>query len=108
MVTASAFGIPVTKDNVYFTHEAYTNCNDNTSGKIKTKFDEIKGQEQNEEHVTISSATGNYLQKKLRSEFDTTSRPVKRIGNILDQKIKGNVAYTAKELINYWHRNRRN
>lgn len=101
MVTASAFGIPVTKDNVYLTHEAYTNCNDNTSGLIKTKFDEITGQFENEEHVTISEATGLYLQDKLKKEFDVSQRPRIRDGNAINQQVKGLVAYTAKDNLKF-------
>jgi hypothetical protein len=101
MVTASAFGIPVTRDNVYLTHEAYTNCNDNNSGKIKTKFDEIKGQEQNEEHVTISDSTGKYLIKELEKEFGKSQRPRIRYGNAINQQVKGLVAYTAMDNLKF-------
>ena len=97
MVTASAFGIPVTKDNVYLDWTKYTDCNDNTTGLIKTKFDEIAGQIENEEHVTISEATGLYLQDKLEKEFDESQRPRIRDGNAINQQVKGLVAYTAKD-----------
>ncbi len=101
MVTASAFGIPVTKDNVYLDWTKYTNCNDNTSGLIKTKFDAIRGQKQNEEHVTISDSTGNYLQAQLEADFALSQRPRIRDGNAINQQVKGLVAYTAKDNLKF-------
>ncbi len=100
MVTASTFGIEVTRDNVHNTWQDYANINGVPNGKIVTPFDEIHGMTENEEHVRISNATSNYLiDEALRPEFENTQRPVARNGHTIDQKVSGNVAYTVKENI---------
>jgi hypothetical protein len=98
LISGACFG---QQQNVYLTHEAFTNCNDNTSGKIKTKFDAIRGQEQNEEHVTISGTTGDYLKDQLEADFDLSQRPRIRVGNAINQQVKGLVAYTAKDNLKF-------
>lgn len=50
----------------------------------------------NEEHVKISGATRDYLMRELQADFDNTTRPRVRSGQVLNQKVKGKVAYTSK------------
>lgn len=96
--TASAFGIDVDRTTVLNTYEDFTNCSDNESGKIKTPFDEIRGMENNEEHVRISLETGDYLMDHvLREDFNESKRPRTRNGESASQEVKGNVAFTSKE-----------
>lgn len=96
IITTSAFGIPITRDNVHNTWESYTNCNDNSSGKIKTAFDVIKGMEiENEEHVRISNSTGNYVADILKIDINNLELPRQREGQVLNQKVSGKVAYNA-------------
>ena len=98
MTTASAFGIDVNRASVYKTHEDFTNCNDNLSGKIKSPFDEIHGMNSNEEHVRISVETADYLiNHVLREDFNESKRPRVRAGEKGVQNVKGDVAFTAKD-----------
>ena len=102
MVTPSAFGMPITRDNVNKTWEAFTGYSDNTSGKIKTPFDEVHGMEKNEEHIKISDKTKNYLIKDvLRNDFENSQRPRIREGQTSIQTVNGNVAYLAKNNITF-------
>ena len=97
MTTASAFGIDVDRASVYKTHDDFTNCNDNSSGKVKSPFDEIRGMNNNEEHVRISVETADYLMNSvLRKDFDESRRPRMRDGEHAIQNVKGDVAFTAK------------
>ncbi len=89
--TASAFGIKVTQSNVGKDWKYYRD------NKITTPFDVIRGMEGlNEEHVKISVATRNYLMDELRLDFDNTTRPRVRTGQVLNQKVKGKETITAK------------
>lgn len=101
--TASALGITPTKDNISLTWDQYTNCNDNSSGKIRTPFDEIKGMiGKNEEHVRISPTTKTYLiEKVLQSDLTNSQRPRSREGQIISQRIKGKVAYLEKQTLKF-------
>ncbi|MFZ9847671.1 MAG: T9SS type A sorting domain-containing protein [Flavobacteriales bacterium] len=97
--TSSAFGQDITTTSVHRTWESYTNCNDNTSGKIKTPFDEIHGMETNEEHVKISAATAEYVLDEFQEYMKSTIRPVVRSGNAINQMVKGKVAYLVIDTI---------
>jgi hypothetical protein len=98
MTTASAFGIDVDRGSVYKTHDDFTNCNINVSGKVKSPFDEIHGMNDNEEHVRISVETADYLiDYVLREDFNESKRPRRRDGKKAVQNVKGDVAFTAKE-----------
>lgn len=96
MVTTSALGIEVSRDNVFSTWEAYTSWDDNTSGKIKTPFDEIHGMDDNEEHVRISSSTASYFLESLENELEMTKRPGLR-PQVANMQIKSgeSVAFNA-------------
>ncbi len=87
MPTTSAFGIKVTQGNIAKSWEDY-DPND-------TPFDEIRGMQENEEHVKISKATKDYLIEELRADFDNTVRPRVRGGSVLSQKLRGKRAFTS-------------
>lgn len=96
ITTASAFGVDVDRETVLDNHKGFTNCNDDSPGKIKTPFDEIKGMKNNEEHVRISSETADYLVDHiLRDDFYSSKRPRSRANEKAAQDVKGEVAYTA-------------
>jgi hypothetical protein len=76
MVTASAFGIPVTRDNVYKTHDQYV--------AKDTPFDDIYGTSRyiqgvsdgsNEEHVRVSDLTSKWLKNYLEKERQAIQKP---------------------------------
>lgn len=91
--TSSAFGIPVTRENVYKTWQDYQASN--------TPFDEIKGMDvpTSEEHVRISPLTAQYFISKLREDFSNTTRPRVRTGEVLNESVVGPIAYVIKESI---------
>jgi hypothetical protein len=95
IVTTSAFGVPMTQQNVYNSWQDYT--------ADQTPFDVIKGMNQieNEEHVRISPSTANWVINELRTDFINSTRPRIRPGEPLSQTIKGQVAYRTKETITF-------
>ncbi|MDY0216270.1 MAG: T9SS type A sorting domain-containing protein [Bacteroidales bacterium] len=100
MVTSSAFGIPVTRGNIYNTHNSYTGILEQESkpGKTLTPFDYVYGMNDNEEHVRISYSTGSYLiNEVLKRESDNILRPIVRNEQAVNQEINGKVAYVAKQ-----------
>ncbi|MGK0285647.1 MAG: hypothetical protein ACI9GM_000687 [Salibacteraceae bacterium] len=99
MTTTSAFGIEADYNNVYNTWEDYTGIMQNIPGKEMTPFDVVYGMDGIcEEHVRISEATGKRLTEDiLQVDFLETERPRVRQGLIINQKVNGPIAYTAKE-----------
>jgi len=91
MVTSSSFGIEVTKDNVFNTHEDYT-AND-------TPFDVIFGMENNEQHVTISNITADFMDEALGEDIANTIRPRNREDEDLNQTLCGRLAYNVNDNI---------
>ena len=88
--TTSAFGIKVTQSNVANIWTSYTKPG-------ATPFDAVHGMETNEEHVKISATTRDYLiEDVLRPDFDNIVKPMARSGKVLNQTVKGKVAYTSK------------
>lgn len=100
--TVSAFGIPISKETSHLTHEAFTNINDFSSGKIRTPFDAIHGMKENEEHVKISVNTKNdIIEKWLQPDNIVTQRPVVRHGEPIHQTASKPVGYLVKESISF-------
>jgi len=97
--TVSSLGHEITANSIHYTWDKFTNCNDNTSGKIKTPFDEIHGMKSNEEHVKISIATSNYVTNEFKEYSKTTVRPIVRSGSIIKENINGKIAYTVTDTI---------
>lgn len=97
--TASAMGNEINSNSIHKTWESFTNCNDNTSGKIKTPFDEIYGMEYNEEHTKISASTAEYVLDEFQEYMKSTIRPIVRNGNPINQIVKGKVAYLVIDTI---------
>ncbi|NQY11530.1 MAG: T9SS type A sorting domain-containing protein [Flavobacteriales bacterium] len=85
MPTTSVFGLEVTRDNVYNTHEDYDASD--------TPFDEIRGQDDNEEHVRISLKTSmEMIQGVIKSSTNWT-KPINRPDEDLDEQVSGKVLY---------------
>jgi len=101
MVTASAFGIPVTRTTVYLTWDWYTGVCQNAPYSVTSPFDYVKGMDgENEEHVRISETTGNYLlNNALTPDITNLSRPMRRTGQTDHQSINGKVAYKASQTV---------
>jgi hypothetical protein len=97
--TTSAMGYEINGNSIYSTWQNFTTCNDNTSGKIKTPFDEIHGMETNEEHTKISAQTSEYVIDEFQEYMTSTVRPVVRSGKPINQIIKGKVAYLVIDSI---------
>jgi hypothetical protein len=99
--TASALGCDVTQNSVTANWGTYTNINDNSSGLVKTPFDEIYGMTTNEEHVRISPATRAYVMNQFEANMATTTRPIIRANTPINQEVKGKVAYTVTNTISF-------
>ena len=99
--TSSAMGCDVNGNTIYSTWENFTTCNDNTSSKMKTPFDEIHGMETNEEHTKISAQTGEYVIDEFQEYMTSTVRPIVRVGKPINQTIKGKVAYLVIDTIQF-------
>ena len=97
--TVSALAQEIKAQSAHYTWDKFTNCNDNTSGKIKTPFDEIYGMKTNEEHVKISTTTNNYISSEFKEYSKTTVRPIVRNGSVIKQTISGKLAYTVTDTI---------
>ena len=92
--TCSAFGVEINRSNLFKPHTAFTVAGDETSGKIKTPFDEIYGMDQNEEHGKISSSTKDTVRfNYLRQDFINYHYPFIRQGKETKKRIAKNVAY---------------
>jgi len=93
MVTSSAFGVPVTSQNVYKTWNQY-----NVS---ETPFDAIYGTSNtsNEEHVRVSTATSNWLQNiEIVNDRVNVQKPFHANAN---QTERANCLYTATNSVTF-------
>jgi len=87
MPTMTTFGIAVTEENIFITH-------DNVNVE-NTPFDVIHGMETNEEHVRISNSTGDFLKSELQDDLETTARPRNRENEALNETVSGKLAYNV-------------
>ena len=91
MSTTSTFGLIVTEDNIFNTHESYS--------ADDTPFDVIRGMETNEEHVRISDSTGEFLKRELDNDLEFTIRPRNRENEELSETVSGKLSYDVNNTI---------
>ena len=100
--SVSALGITPNEKNINtYWNEVLPRGINNPDNKLQSPFDVISGMEENEEHVRISPATGEFVLNQLKSYYTNVNKPYSNDRYNMTEKVEGAVKYKAFENLSF-------